>query len=46
MYATVRRYEGVTNPSEVGRQVRETFLPLISEIQVRRVYWLMLAAVS
>ena len=32
MYATVRRYKGVTNPSEVGRQVRETFLPLISEI--------------
>jgi hypothetical protein len=32
MYATVRRYEGVTNPTEAGRQVRETFLPVISEI--------------
>jgi hypothetical protein len=32
MYVTVRRYEGVTNPSEAGRQVRETFLPVISEI--------------
>ena len=32
MYATVRRYEGVTNPSEAGRQVKETFLPVISEI--------------
>ena len=32
MYATMRRYEGVTNPSEAGRQVRETFLPVISEI--------------
>jgi len=32
MYVTVRRYEGVTNPTEVGRQVRETFLPVISEI--------------
>lgn len=32
MYATVRRYEGVTNPSEAGRLVRETFLPVISEI--------------
>ena len=32
MYATVRRYEGVTNPSEAGRRVKETFLPVISEI--------------
>jgi hypothetical protein len=32
MYVTVRRYEGVTNPTEAGRQVRETFLPVISEI--------------
>jgi hypothetical protein len=32
MYATVRRYEGVTNPTEAGRQVRETFLRVISEI--------------
>jgi len=32
MYATVRRYEGVTNPTEAGRQVREVFLPVISGI--------------
>ena len=40
MYATVRRYEGVTNPSEVGRQVRETFLPLICEIPEFVAYYL------
>jgi hypothetical protein len=33
MFATVRRYEGVTNPSEAGRLVSEGFLPLISQIQ-------------
>jgi len=33
MYATVRRYEGVTNTNEAGRKVRETFLPVISKIQ-------------
>jgi len=32
MYATVRRYEGVTNLSEAVRQVNEGFLPLISQI--------------
>ena len=32
MYATVRRYEGVTNPSEAGRRVSEGFVPLISQI--------------
>ena len=32
MYATVRRYEDVTNPTEAGRQVREIFLPVISKI--------------
>ena len=32
MYATVRRYEGVTNPTEAKRQVREIFLPIISTI--------------
>ena len=32
MYATVRRYEGVTDPAEAGRLVREGFIPLISEI--------------
>jgi hypothetical protein len=30
MWATVRRYEGVTNPDEVGKKVREGFVPLIS----------------
>jgi hypothetical protein len=32
MYATVRRYEGVTNPSEVARLVNEGFLPIIRKI--------------
>ena len=29
MYAVVRRYEGVTDPAEAGRQVDEGFLPLL-----------------
>ena len=33
MYATVRRYEGVTDPSELTRHVNEGFLPIISEIE-------------
>jgi hypothetical protein len=32
MYATVRRYEGVTDPTEAGRMVDEGFVPIISEI--------------
>ena len=32
MYATVRRYEGVPDPSEAGRQVDEGFIPIISEV--------------
>jgi hypothetical protein len=32
MYVTVRRYEGVTNAREVGREVEKTFLPLVSDI--------------
>ena len=32
MYATVRRYEGVTDPTEAGRRVSEGFVPLISAI--------------
>ena len=32
MYATVRRYEGVTDPQEAGRVVKQTFLPLVSDI--------------
>ena len=33
MYVTVRRYEGVSDPSEVARHVNEGFLPIISEIE-------------
>jgi hypothetical protein len=32
MYATVRRYEGVTNPSEAAQRVNEGFLSLISQV--------------
>jgi hypothetical protein len=32
MYAVVRRYEGVSNTSEVARIVKEGFLPIISEM--------------
>src|SRR5215210_7508324 len=32
MYTAVRRYEGVTDPKEVARQVEEHFLPIISEM--------------
>jgi hypothetical protein len=32
MYATVRRYEGITNPAEAGRRVDEGFVPLISQL--------------
>ena len=32
MYATVRRYEGVSDPSEVIRRVNEGFLPIIRAI--------------
>ena len=32
MYVTVRRYEGVSDPSEVARLVNEGFLPIIREI--------------
>ena len=31
MWATVRRYDGVTNPDEAAKRVREGFVPLISE---------------
>ena len=33
MFITVRRYEGVTDQSEVIRQVNEGFLPIVSEIE-------------
>jgi hypothetical protein len=32
MYATVRRYEGVSNPTEAAQRVNEGFVPLISQI--------------
>ena len=32
MYATVRRYDGVTDPAEAGRRVAEGFVPLLKEI--------------
>jgi hypothetical protein len=32
MYATTRRYEGVTDPGEAGRRVNESFVPLISKV--------------
>jgi len=31
MYATVRRYEGVTDSAEAGRRVSEGFVPLLQE---------------
>lgn len=30
LWATVRRYEGVTDPDEAGKRVREGFVPLIN----------------
>jgi hypothetical protein len=32
MYAAIRHYEGVTDPSEVARRVDEGFVPLMSQI--------------
>ena len=32
MYATVRRYQGVTDPAEAGRRVSDGFVPLISGV--------------
>ncbi|MFK0257009.1 hypothetical protein [Streptomyces sp. NPDC090445] len=32
MYAAVRRYEGVTDPAEAARIVREGFVPLIRQV--------------
>ena len=33
MYATVRRYEGVTDPRQAARRVQEGFVPLISQVR-------------
>src|ERR1700758_1445693 len=32
MHVTVRRYEGVTDPTEAGRRVNEGFLAIISKV--------------
>ena len=32
LYTSVRRYEGVTDPAEAGRQVASGFMPLISDL--------------
>jgi hypothetical protein len=32
MYQSIRRYENVSNPREMGRHVNETFTPLISAV--------------
>jgi hypothetical protein len=32
MYAVVRRYDGVTDPAEAGRLVKEGFVPLLREV--------------
>ena len=32
MYATIRRYEGVTDPAEDRRRVREEFVPLLKDM--------------
>ena len=41
MYATVRRYEGVTDPGDAGRRVADGFVPLISGMDgFVAYYWL------
>lgn len=41
MYATIRRYEGVTDPAEAGRRVDEGFVPLLKELPgFVAYYWL------
>ncbi len=32
MYAAVRRYEGVRDPAEAGRLVKEGFVPLMQQV--------------
>lgn len=40
MYATVRRYEGVTDSREAGRRVKEGFVPIISAVPgILAYYW-------
>ena len=33
MYAAVRRYEGITDDSEAGRLVGESFVPLLQQVR-------------
>ncbi|MFG1811624.1 hypothetical protein [Streptomyces sp. NPDC049040] len=41
MYAVVRRYEGVTDPAEVARFVKEGFVPLVRKVPgFVAFYWL------
>jgi hypothetical protein len=44
MYAVVRRYEGVTNPAEAARRVREEFIPLLREVPGFVAYYVVDAA--
>ncbi|MBV1852781.1 hypothetical protein [Catellatospora tritici] len=40
MYATVRRYDGVTDPREAARRVKEGFVPIISAVPgLLAYYW-------
>ncbi|GAA1415821.1 hypothetical protein ACFQZ4_41520 [Catellatospora coxensis] len=40
MYATVRRYEGVADPGEAARRVKEGFVPIISAVPgLLAYYW-------
>ena len=32
MYAVVRRYNGVTDPAEAGRRVKEEFVPILRDV--------------
>ncbi|HYZ55746.1 MAG TPA: hypothetical protein VE733_19905 [Streptosporangiaceae bacterium] len=32
MYAVVRRYDGVTDPAEAGRRIKEEFVPLLRDV--------------
>lgn len=41
MYAAVRRYEGVTDPAEAARLVKEGFVPLMHQVPgFVAYYWL------
>ncbi|WP_144122610.1 hypothetical protein [Catellatospora sichuanensis] len=40
MYATVRRYDGVTDPLEAGRRVKDGFVPIVSAVPgILAYYW-------